>query len=135
MVDFFRILGVYGGYGIIIPINSYLFYKILKRKKKNEVSLSLSAHFLLSIFAFVLNLIYILLQVDPIAFILYIMSAFCILFSSFFLTFSLLALYKELKPSKSLSIVLLYIVIIVLILSIPNNIKYDQSTNWRPKYS
>lgn len=135
MVDWSRLIAVYVGYGITIPIYSYLFYKILKRKKKNKVALSLNAYFFLAIFGFVLNLIYLPLQVNPIAAILYKISAFCVLFAVFFLPFALVNLDKELNFRKSLLLALLYIAIIILVLSIPNSIKYEQTTNWRPKYS
>lgn len=135
MVDWYRLLGVYVGYGITIPIYSYLLYKILRRKKKNKVSLSLNAFFFVAISAMVLNLIFLPIQINPIAYVLYIITVFCIAFSLFFLPFALLNLYKELNLKKSLLIGLIYIIIIMLMLSIPNNIKYDQTTNWRPKFS
>lgn len=72
---------------------------------------------------------------NPTAFILYNISAFLRGFAITFLVQALWHLYKQLKISRIIIISLAYILIIVLIMIIPNGIRYDQTTNWSPKYS
>ncbi|MFX1312269.1 MAG: hypothetical protein ACFFHD_06620 [Promethearchaeota archaeon] len=135
MSDFSRLFTIYVLQVILVIIHGFLLYKIIKRKKKTKTSISLSFFFTFIIIAFILNLIYVPIQINPIVFILYIIVVFLLLFAAFFLVLTLLNLHLEINFKVKFVIGLFYLTIVILILFIPNGIRYDQGTNWNPKYN
>lgn len=112
-------------------------YKILKRNW-NRLTLTLSFFYISISIGGILNAVYVPFQVNPLVTILVLHSLFFILFGPIFLVlFNVIILKTEKKNISKLELIyiILYISILILCLLIPQGIKINESTEWRPIFS
>ncbi|MFW9771897.1 MAG: hypothetical protein ACFFEO_07005 [Candidatus Thorarchaeota archaeon] len=127
------------------PLTAILFVTLAIKtllRKKDQVSLSLAAFYLISSFSLIINLVYLILtiflEIQLLLYFLYFLTAYLLIFSSFFLiSFLSLLLNIESKfnSRKNLAILIAYAIVCLLILLYPEGITLDPSNNWRPIYS
>ncbi|MHA2429568.1 MAG: hypothetical protein ACXACC_00910 [Promethearchaeota archaeon] len=140
-IEWARLLPIF----IAQPLSAILFValaiKILIRKR-DQVSLSLAAFYSISSLSLIINLIYLILTTfidfKLLLYFLYFLTAYLLIFSSFFLiSFLSLLLNIESKftSRKNLTILIVFGIACLLILLFPGGITLDSANNWRPIYS
>lgn len=115
----------------------YLSYKVLKRHR-TKISIICSMFFIPIACAFIINIIYLFLRIDPIVYILYIIVIYCLLLAQIFLLMFNLNLLKskfEFTKQKQLIFFLIYAIGCFVLLLIPGGITINESTEWRPMWS
>ncbi|MFX0017598.1 MAG: hypothetical protein ACFFAK_11945 [Promethearchaeota archaeon] len=127
------------------PLSAVLFIFLAIKtliRKKDQVSLSLVAFYIISSLSLIINLIYIILTTfmdfQTLLYFLYFLTAYLLIFSSFFLiSFLNLLLNVESKfnSRKNLTILIIFGISCLLVLLYPGGITLDPSNNWRPIYS
>jgi len=140
-IEWARLLPIF----IAQPLASILFLILAIKifiRKKDQVSLSLAAFYIISSFSLIINLVYLILTVfiefQLLLYFLYFLTAYLLIFSSFFLiSFLSLLLNVESKFTslKNLTILIVFGIACLLILFYPGGITLDPSNNWRPIYS
>jgi len=112
-------------------------FKIVKRNR-NRSTLTLSAFYVLSGSGFIVNIIFLPININPVSFILYIISFFLISFGQIFLVIFLKNLLKidpDAKPKTDLIIVLVFALILLLLPSLTRGITFNEKTGWSPVFS
>ncbi|TFG07147.1 MAG: hypothetical protein EU539_05710 [Promethearchaeota archaeon] len=130
-------LTVYVVQGLVFLFFVTIAYKILKRDAKNE-NFMLSMFFISAATGFFINFIYALLVDELVVLILYYLTLFFIFLSPiFFLIFNILILKSKVKfnRKKQYTLIIIYAVILLGILMIPNGVKINEQTGWRPIWS
>ena len=115
----------------------FIAYKILKRNW-NRLTLTLSFFYISISIGFILNAVYVPFEINPLVIILVLLSIFFILLGPIFLVLFNVIIFKTEKQyiSKLERIyIILYISILILCLLIPQGIKINESTEWRPIFS
>lgn len=127
-------------YGIQLSLGIFFFYFgiIILRRNQNNLGCYLSGFYLTIACAAFLNTILILIRADPLAFILYFVILYLGFFAhSFLIVFArkLIEPYVERQFPNGFKILLAYAVMTFLILLYPGGFKYNEHTNWRPKFN
>ncbi|MHA1803765.1 MAG: hypothetical protein ACTSU4_04450 [Promethearchaeota archaeon] len=135
--QFIRFIGVYVtqlGIGIIFL---YVTYRILRRNR-SMLSLLLSLFFLLQSVSFILLAILYPIRVNPFSHDFYFISLYINLAAQIFVVLFLIKLFNFKNMNftwRDVLIIISHLVVSFLIFYFSNGIKYDETTNWRPKYS
>jgi len=136
MVDWTRLVPAFITQMGVALIFLYIAYKIL-RKKRNGLTLSLGAFYILLSSSFIINIIYFPLEINPIVFILHLIAVFLFFFGLIFLLIFNINLYLNQKETKKIQYVVIisYCILIVISLLLLDGISLDESTDWRPQWS
>ena len=108
------------------------------KRNRSRLSIFLSCFYILTSIGFILVTIRYNFIINPIAYILYIVGVFLINFSVVFLVLFNLNLVKsesQLSNKKFLVILLIYAIIYLSVLLIPNGITLNADTNWFPVWT
>lgn len=134
IIRFFQIYIIQFGLGIFYLMLSFL---IIKRDRK-RINLILSTYFLLVFIAVTLNVIYAPLNVNPTVLILHYTTIFFFNLANVFILIFILIVLKSEKiftSTKQYMVIGTYSAILCIIFFIPNGVKIDESTNWRPVWN
>ena len=135
--DLTRIIQVYVVQGIICVYFLFLAYKILSHNKQH-LNIILSCSYITVAIGFIINFIYAPLTIESIVLILYYLTIlFLFLYSAFLLVFVLM-LYESEKVftiSKGIVIIIIYAIILLCMVFIPNGVIINASTDWKPVWS
>ena len=105
-------------------------------RKTNRLTLCLSGFYTTNAIGFLINAVYLSLNVNPIVYVLVFITAFMVLFGYIFIVIFMLNLIKlNIKLKPQLIIILSYAFSLFLALLIPGGITVNESTEWRPIYS
>ena len=129
-----RLITVIIAQSIVAAVFLFLSFKVLKRKR-TRLSFICTGIFLPIALAFIINLIYLPLSVNPLVFVLYIITFFLILLANIFILLFNINLAKskfEFTLKKQLFAFVILSIVAFLILLIPGGIRIDESTNWSP---
>ncbi|MFW9875985.1 MAG: hypothetical protein ACFFG0_23025 [Candidatus Thorarchaeota archaeon] len=136
-MDIARFLQIYiiqGGFALFFL---YMAYIILKRGKK-RANLYLSGFYLSTTIGVVINIIYANIFEETIVYILHFATYYILCFSlAFLLIFTLILLQPPKKINNRIQFLFLVVfgLILLCLLYIPDGIKIDQSTDWKPDWS
>ncbi len=135
-IDWFRLFAV-----VVQLISCFIFlfisYKILSRNR-NRLAITGSSFYIIITTSFILNIIYFPLTVNPLVYVLHLISVYLIFLSLVFLVIFNLTLLKSeniVTRTKQLIHIILYGILLFIILLFPGGITIDESTNWRPEWS
>lgn len=135
--DFGRLMAIYVSQSLVSAIFLFLALSILKRNR-NRLTLLLSGFYILAAIGFIFNAIYIHLEPYHIAYIIYIIAAFLILFCPIFLVFfiiNLLRIEPKFSWKKQIIFILSYGVLTFLLLNFPGGFTLIENNYWSPVYS
>ncbi len=124
-------------YAIIIFIFLLVAYKILRRNR-NELTLSLASFYIIMSIGLILNAIYLPLRINPLVYILYFFTVFCLLLGQIFLVlfnYFLLKFGARISRKATLIFLIIYVILILLNLSIPGGFTINETTDWKPKWT
>jgi hypothetical protein len=136
-MDVARFLQIYiiqGGFAVFFL---YMAYIVLKRGKK-RTNLYLSSFYLSSFIGGIINIIYANIFDQTIVFILHFLTYYILCFSMTFLFIFVLIIIKppHAKSRKNQYLInFLYSIALLGMLFIPNGVKINESTNWKPDWS
>ncbi|TFG08874.1 MAG: hypothetical protein EU539_01010 [Promethearchaeota archaeon] len=136
-LDPFRIIQVYVVQGLIGVFFLYLTYLILKRDKK-RLNIIFSGFYIIGAIGVFVNFIYAPLTVELVVLVLYYITIFCFLFAPIFLVVMELILLKSEKVidnKKQLMIIIIYGLLVLGMVFIPNGVIINETTDWKPKWS
>ena len=131
---FIQIFIVQGGIGLIYLL---IAYKILKREKKG-INFILSCFYICGGLGVIINIIYAFIINETIVLTLHFITYFVYCLSLVFLLLTVLILEKSLDVITrkfSLLIICVFSILILGLLFIPNGIKINVTTNWKPEWS
>lgn len=132
-----RVLIVLIAQSIVAAVFIILSYKVLRRHR-TWLSMICSGIFISIALAFIINLIYFPLTINPLVYILYIITFYLLLIAMIFiLLFNLVLIRSKFEFTRKKQVILffIYAVVSLLILILPGGITIDESTNWRPTWS
>ena len=136
-MDFARFIQVYlvqGGFALFFL---YMAYIVLKRGKKH-LHLYLSSFYLTTAIGGILNIIYANIFDVTLVYIMHFLTYYLFCFSMVFLLLFTLILIKpteKIKIKFQLVLLVIFGLLILGLLFIPNGIVIDESTNWKPDWS
>ena len=136
-MDFARFIQVYlvqGGFALFFL---YMAYIVLKRGKKH-LHLYLSSFYLTTAIGGILNIIYANIFDVTLVYIMHFLTYYLFCFSMVFLLLFTLILIKpteKIKIKFQLVLLVIFGLLILGLLFIPNGIIIDESTNWKPDWS
>ncbi|MFX1258604.1 MAG: hypothetical protein ACFFAN_12135 [Promethearchaeota archaeon] len=136
-LDWSRIIPIFFTQLFIAIVFFYLAYKVLKRHR-TRISIICSLIFIPIATAFIVNIIYLFLRVNPAVYILYLFAIYLLLLAQIFILLFNLNLLKskfEFTSKKQSILFILYSIVFFLILLFPNGIKIDETTDWRPLWN
>ncbi len=136
-MDLSRFIQIYVVQGLFALFFLYLAILVLKRGKK-KLNLYLSSFYLSTTIGGIINMIYATIFVEMIVFIMHFLTYYLFCFSMVFLLIFDLILIKPDKQFKfkfQLVIILIFGMLILGMLLIPNGIIIDASTNWKPNWN
>ena len=131
---FIQVYIVQGSIGIFFLI---LAYTILKRDTK-RLNLIFSCFYLSVAAGVFVNFIYVPLTIEAIVLVLYYITIFFFLFAPIFLVVLELILLKSEKvinTTKQLTIILIYAIVLLCMIFIPNGVTINARTEWMPVWS
>jgi len=134
---FNRLFLIYISQLLFSSIFLFTAYKILKRNR-NRLTLTLSFFYISISIGFIFNAVYVPFEINPLVTILVFLSSFFILFGPIFLVLFNVIIFKTEKQNISKLeriYIILYVFILILCLLIPQGIKINESTEWRPIFS
>ena len=111
---------------------------IILRKKRDRLSVSLSIPFILISLSFIVNLIYLPLNLNPQVYILHFIAVYFLFLSLiFFVVFNLNLLYfrTESKLKTDVVLIIVYGILLFIILLLPKGITINENTSWMPRWS
>lgn len=133
-------LKVFIVHGFLFGAFIFIAYKILKRDRK-WLNVIVSLFYIFFAIGLFINFVYVLISFDPYAPIvraLYYCTMFFLLVGVFFLTVFLLILLKldiKFTKQKQILLVLIYSIVALCMVLIPNGVSISSKTNWNPVYS
>ncbi len=133
-------LKVFIVHGIIFGSFTIIGFMILKRSR-NWLHVIVSGFYLSFATGLFINFIFVLLSFDPneqIVLMLYYSTMFFLLLGTFFLTIFLLILWKSedfLKKQWQVLLLIIYSIVTLLMVFIPNGVSINGATNWNPVYN
>ncbi len=136
-MDFARFVQIYlvqGGFALFFL---YMAYIVLKRGKKH-LHLYLSGFYLTTAIGGIINIIYANIFDATIVYIMHFLTYYLFCFSMVFLLLFTLILIKpaeKIKIKFQLLLLVIFGLLILGLLFIPNGIIIDESTNWKPDWS
>jgi hypothetical protein len=136
-LDMQRFLQVYIVQGAVGLIWAIIAYRILARGRK-RLNVMLSLFYLFGILGVILNFIYAPLTNESAVYILNFLTNFCFFFAPIFLVVFEILLLKSNKifgTYKQLIIIIVYGALLCGVLFIPDGIKINAGTNWKPVWS
>ena len=136
-MDFARIVQIYVVQGIFALFFLYMAYKVLKRGTK-RLNLYLGSFYLSTAIGGVLNMIYANIFNETIVYIMHFITYYLICFSLGFLMIFVLILIKpanQINLKIQILIVIIFGLLVLGLLFIPNGIIINVSTNWKPNWS
>ena len=136
-MDFARFIQIFVVQGLFSLFFLFMTYKILKRGKKS-INLYLSSFYLLVSIGGFINMIYANIFDESVVYIMHFITyyLFCISMG-FLLIFVLILLkpFKQISLKIQLFILIIYVLLILGLLFIPNGIIINESTNWKPNWN
>lgn len=123
--------------GFIVVFYFFMAFKILKRNR-NRTTLTISLYYFFIGTGCILNIVLVLVEENPLTFILYFMAIYFIIFSQtiiFVFIGKLLTINLIAKSKKTILLIFSYGFLVFLILSFPGGITINQDTDWKPVYS
>lgn len=136
-LDLARIIQVYIVQGSIGVFFLILAYKILKRDTK-RLNVIFSCFYLSVAAGVFVNFIYVPLTIEAIVLVLYYITIFFFLFAPiFFVVLELILLKSEkvITTAKQLTLIIIYGIVLLCMVFIPNGVTINASTEWRPVWS
>ncbi len=136
-MDFARFIQIYVVQGLFALFFLYMAYLVLKRGKK-AINLYLSSFYLSVTIGGVLNMIYANIFDPTIVFIMHFMTYYLFCFSMVFILIFVLILIKpanQINFRLQLLILIIFGLLILGLLFIPNGIIINATTNWKPNWS
>ncbi|MGV9172089.1 MAG: hypothetical protein ACOC35_05940, partial [Promethearchaeia archaeon] len=136
-LDMTRFLQVYIVQGVVGLIWAFIAYKILDRGRK-RLNLILSSFYISGVIGIILNFIYAPLTDETAVYILNFMTNFCFFLAPIFLVVFEILLLKSNKifgTQKQLLIVIGYAALLCGVLLIPEGVKINANTDWKPVWS
>ncbi|MFX1419812.1 MAG: hypothetical protein ACFE9N_12915 [Promethearchaeota archaeon] len=135
-MDIARIIQIYVVQGLFALFFLYMAYIVLKRGKK-RINVYLSSFYLCTTIGGIINMVYANIFNESIVFIMHFITYYIFCFSMGFLLIFVLILIKP--PSQftyifQISILVVYGLLILGLLIIPNGIVINESTNWKPDW-
>ncbi|MHA1914507.1 MAG: hypothetical protein ACW986_16510 [Promethearchaeota archaeon] len=131
---FIQIYVIQGGFALFFVFMAYL---VLKRSRK-LTHFYLGSFYLSSTIGAVINIIYANIFHATIVYVLHFLTYYILCFSLAFLFIFILILIKPINKfnkKKQTSILILYAMLLLGLMLIPNGIIINQSTNWKPDWS
>ena len=126
----------------VVQLGSGFFYLIIfllvLRRDTKRLNQIFSGYFLCVFIGAVLNVIYASLNINPTVLILHFLTWYFFTFGFvFLLIFNLIILLSEkrMTSQKQLIIIIIYAIILFSVFFIPEGIKIDDSTGWKPVWS
>lgn len=136
-MDFARFIQIYIVQGLFALFFLYMAYIVLKRGRK-ALNLYLSSFYLSVTIGGVINMIYANIFNETIVFILHFLTYFLFCFSMIFILNFVLILIKPAKQITlkiQLLILIIFGILILGLLFIPNGIRINAGTNWKPDWN
>ena len=136
-MDIARFIQVFMIQGLAGLFYLFIAYKILKRERKG-LNLILSSFYICVAVAVILNVVYAFIFIEEIVYILHVITYYLLSFSLIFLLVFVLMLLKSeevLTPKLQLVLVVMFGILLVGLLLIPNGVTINESTNWKPDWS
>ncbi|MFX1570169.1 MAG: hypothetical protein ACFFCV_17565 [Promethearchaeota archaeon] len=136
-MDFARIIQIYVVQGFFALFFLYMAYLVLKRGKKS-LNIHISSFYICVTIAGILNMIYANIFNQTIVYFLHFMTYYLYCLAMIFLLIFIIIL---IKPKQKFSINLQFLIIIIYgllllgLLLIPEGITINASTNWKPKWN
>lgn len=136
-IDFLRFFSIFIGQGVLALIFLLIAIRILGRNR-SRLSLIISSFYILESIAFVLNIIYFPIKINPLASILYLATIYLISFAPILLVLFSITLYRSEKAVKSKAYqkyIIMYGIVLFILLIIPGSFEFGENTGWRPQLS
>ena len=136
-MDFARFVQIYIIQGLFALFFLYMAFRALRRGTK-RLNIYLSSFYLSVTIGGIINMIYATIFDPTIVFIMHFITYYLFCFSMVFLLIFVLILIKPGKQIKfeiQLFILIIFGLLILSLLLIPNGIKINDSTNWKPDWS
>ena len=136
-MDLARFIQIYVVQGLFALFFLYLAILVLKRGKM-KLNLYLSSFYLSTTIGGIVNMIYATIFVEMIVFIMHFLTYYLFCFSMVFL---LIFVLIHIRPDKQFKFKFQFVVILIFgllilgMLLIPNGIIIDASTNWKPNWN
>jgi len=136
-MDFARFVQIYIVQGLFALFFLYMAYLVLKRGRKT-LNLYIGSFYLSTTIGGIINMIYATIFNETIVFIMHFLTYFLFCFSMIFILIFVLILVKPAKQIKfnlQLLILIIFGLLIMGLLLIPNGIIINASTNWKPDWN
>lgn len=137
-MDLTRFIQVYIAQGIICLYFIFLGIRILSHNRKQHLNILLSCSYFTVAIGFIINFIYAPITNESIVLVLYYMTLFFLFLYPAFLLAFILMLYKSEKlfnMAKGIFVVIIYAIILVGMVFIPNGVTINARTDWKPVWS
>ncbi len=136
-MDFARFVQIYIIQGLFALFFLYMAFRVLRRGTK-RLNIYLSSFYISVTIGGIINMIYATIFDPTIVFIMHFITYYLFCFSMAFLLIFVLILIKPGKQIKfeiQLFILIIFGLLVLSLLLIPNGIKINDSTNWKPDWS
>ncbi|MFX0034025.1 MAG: hypothetical protein ACFE9I_00115 [Candidatus Hermodarchaeota archaeon] len=136
-MDFARFVQIYIIQGLFALFFLYMAFRVLRRGTK-RLNIYLSSFYLSVTIGGIINMIYATIFDPTIVFIMHFITYYLFCFSMAFLLIFVLILMKPGKQIKfeiQLFILIIFGLLVLSLLLIPNGIKINDNTNWKPDWS
>jgi len=131
---FIQVFIVQGFFGLFFL---FMAYKILRREAKG-INLILSGFYLFTGVGVIINIIYVNIYIESVVWVLHFITYFLLCLSLIFLLLFVLVLSKSeqvINLKIQLLLILIFSILILILLFIPDGIKINETTNWKPDWS
>jgi len=134
--DWTRLIAVLIAQLMLCIIYLSISFAILKRNR-NQLNKMLSAFYITEAAGFLLNAVYFFIRTNPLTYILFLITAFLVIYGFIFLVLFLITLINiSFSKNMMVAVLIFYAVSIIwCFFGIPGGIRIDESTNWRPVIS
>ncbi|MHA2182185.1 MAG: hypothetical protein ACXAAH_12265 [Promethearchaeota archaeon] len=136
-MDFARFIQIYVIQGLFAVFFLFMSYKIIKRGKK-RMNLYLSSFYLFSGIGGIINIIYANLFQEVIVYALHFTTYYLLCFALVFVLVFVILLVKPtntFNTKTQLFVLVIFGILLLGLLLIPNGININPSTNWKPVWS